>query len=33
MKFLVDAEQALLDGAIIVVEDGRHRVRHLPIGG
>ena len=30
---LAVVEDALARGAIVVVEDGRHRVRHLPIGG
>jgi predicted nuclease of predicted toxin-antitoxin system len=29
---LRDAAHALDDGAIVVVEDGRHRVRRLPLG-
>lgn len=29
---LAQASDALLRGAIVIVEDGRHRVRRLPIG-
>lgn len=32
MKALADAQPNLEQGAIVVVEDGRHRIRHLPIG-
>ncbi len=28
---LADAAEALLSGAIVVVEDGRHRIRRLPL--
>ncbi|MGH7134914.1 MAG: DUF5615 family PIN-like protein [Pirellulales bacterium] len=30
---LAQSEKDLLQGAIVVVEDGRHRIRKLPIGG
>jgi predicted nuclease of predicted toxin-antitoxin system len=29
---LADAEAALISGAIVVVEDARHRIRRLPLG-
>ena len=29
---LPDSEQALQDGAIVVVEDARHRIRRIPLG-
>jgi len=32
-RVLADAADALSAGAIVVVEDARHRVRRLPIGG
>lgn len=32
IKALADAQPDLEQGAIVVVEDGRHRIRHLPIG-
>lgn len=31
-QVLADAEEALLSGAIVVVEDHRHRIRRLPMG-
>ncbi len=31
-EVLVDSGRELLQGAIVVVDDGRHRVRKLPIG-
>jgi len=30
---VVDAGEVLEAGAIVVVEDGRHRIRRLPLGG
>ena len=29
---LADTSEALMKGAVVAVEDSRHRVRHLPIG-
>lgn len=29
---LTDAAEALREGAVVAVEDSRHRVRHIPIG-
>jgi len=31
-KVLSESEKALMEGAIITVEDSRHRVRRLPLG-
>jgi len=31
-KVLEDSSQALTRGAIVVVQENRHRVRHLPVG-
>lgn len=31
-KVLNDAGQSLRQGAIVVVEESRHRIRHLPLG-
>ena len=31
-KVLEDSAQILEQGAIVVVEEGRHRIRHLPLG-
>ena len=32
-RVLEQSSGPLMDGAIVVVDDTRHRVRHLPIGG
>ncbi len=30
-RVLPDIERPLAEGAIVVIEDGRHRIRHLPL--